>query len=126
MQRKPKMVKEFAQMHAAIWDPEGEVEHGFKRLIVHMVSRAADCQSCMAHNIGFALYKGVDEAKVAAIWEYNFSPLDSAVERFALDFALAAGAMPNDVKDEMFAQMRQHGSKTRSSKSSASFPFSVS
>lgn len=113
MQRKPKMVKGFAQMHAAVWDPEGEVDHGFKRLIGHMVSRSAGCQYCMAHNIGFALHKGIDEAKVAAIWEYNSSPLYSEAERVALDFALAAGAVPNDVTDEMFAQMRQHWSENQ-------------
>ena len=33
MQRRPKMAKAFAQMTASIWDPEGHVERGFKRLI---------------------------------------------------------------------------------------------
>ncbi len=113
MQRKPKLVKAFAQMYAAVWDPESEVEVGFKRLIAHMASRAAGCQYCMAHTAGGALHKGVDEAKVAAIWEYNSSPLYSAAERVALDFALAAGAVPNDVTDEMFAQLRQHWSENQ-------------
>ena len=29
----------------------------------------------------------------------------------ALDFALAAGSVPNDVTDEMFAEMRKHWSE---------------
>ena len=41
MQRKPKMVKAFAQMAAAIWDPNSKVDRGFKRLIAHVASRAA-------------------------------------------------------------------------------------
>ncbi len=32
MQRKPKMAKAFAQMTASIWDPEGKVDRGLKRL----------------------------------------------------------------------------------------------
>ena len=110
MQRKPKLVKAFAQMYAAVWDPESEVSPGFKRLIAHMASRAAGCQYCMAHTAGGAMHMGVEEEKLAAIWEYRSSPLYSEAERMALDFALAAGAVPNDVTDEMFAQMRLHWS----------------
>ncbi len=113
MQRKPKLVKAFMQLNAAVWDPEGEVDVGFRRLIALVASRAAGCQYCMAHTAGGALHKGVDEAKVAAIWEYNTSPLYSAAERVALDFALAAGAVPNDVTDAMFAQMREHWSENQ-------------
>src|SRR6266852_532400 len=32
MQRKPKMAKALAQMTASIWDPEGKVDRGLKRL----------------------------------------------------------------------------------------------
>jgi alkylhydroperoxidase family enzyme len=62
----------------------------------------------MAHTAGGALRLGVDEAKLAAIWEYATSPLYSAKERVALDFALAAAAVPNDVTDAMFAELRRH------------------
>jgi len=44
MQRKPKMVQAWAQMTAAVWDPESEVDRGFKRLLAHVASRAAGCQ----------------------------------------------------------------------------------
>ncbi len=43
MQRKPKLVKAFAQLSAAVWDPEGEVNLGFRRLIAHVASRAHGC-----------------------------------------------------------------------------------
>ena len=48
MQRKPKLAKALAQMTAAVWDPEGTVDRGFKRIIAHVASRAAGCQYCMA------------------------------------------------------------------------------
>src|SRR5437870_10562635 len=108
MQRKPKMVKAWAQMSAAVWDPESKVDRGFKRLIAHVASRAAGCQYCMAHTAGGAMHFGVDEAKVAAIWDYQTSPLYSEAERTALDVAVAAGSVPNAVTDEMFTALRKH------------------
>jgi uncharacterized peroxidase-related enzyme len=108
MQRRPKMVRALAQLAAAVWDPESSVDPGFKRLLAHFASRASGCQYCMAHTAGGALRLGVDEKKLDALWEYQASALYTAAERLALDFALAAAAVPNDVSDELFAKMRAH------------------
>jgi uncharacterized peroxidase-related enzyme len=108
MQRRPKMVRALAELAAAVWDPESTVDRGFKRLLAHFASRAAGCQYCMAHTAGGALRLGVSEAKLAALWDYRTSPLYTEAERLALDFALAAGAAPNEVSDELFAAMRRH------------------
>src|SRR5262249_13308196 len=108
MQRKPKMVKAWAQMLAAVWEPDSKVDRGFKRLIAHVASRAAGCQYCMAHTAGGAMHFGVDEEKVAAIWDYQTSPLYSEAERAALDVAVAAGSVPNAVTDDMFNELRKH------------------
>ena len=56
MQRKPKLVKALAQLTAAVWDPQGEVERGFKRLLAHVASRAAGCRYCMAHTAVIATF----------------------------------------------------------------------
>ena len=111
MQRRPKMVRALAQLAAAVWDPESSVDTGFKRLLAHFASRASGCQYCMAHTAGGALRLGVDEKKLDALWDYETSPLFTPAERIALDFALAAGAAPNEVTDEMFAAMRRHWSE---------------
>lgn len=111
MQRKPKMAKAFAQMTASIWDPESTVDRGLKRLIAHVSSRAAGCQYCMAHTAGGALHFGVEDKKLAAIWEYQTSPLFSAAERAALDLAVAGAAVPNAATDEMFVELRKHWSE---------------
>jgi uncharacterized peroxidase-related enzyme len=108
MQRKPKLAKALAQMTAAIWDPDGEVDRGFKRLVAHVASRAAGCQYCMAHTAGGALHFGIDEKKLAAVWEYRTDPLFDAAERAALDFAIAAASVPNAVSDDMFAELRKY------------------
>lgn len=110
MQRRPKMVQALAQLAAAMWDKESAVDVGFKRLLAHFASRASGCRYCMAHTVGGALRLGVDEKKLDALWDYRTSPLYSEAERLALDFALAAAAVPNDVTDELFAAMRKHWS----------------
>ena len=111
MQRKPKMVKGLAQLLAAIWEPDGAVDRGFKRLVAHVASRSAGCQYCMAHTAGGALVFGVDEKKVSAVWDYPTSPLFTAGERAALDLALSAGAVPNAASDEMFTELKKYWSE---------------
>ena len=111
MQRRPKMVKALAQLAAAVWDPASEVPVGFKRLLAHFASRASGCQYCMAHTAGGALRLGVDEQKLEALWDFRTSPLYSEAERAALEFALAAAAVPNEVSDTMFEAMRKHWSE---------------
>lgn len=111
MQRRPRMAKAFAQMTASIWDPDGTVDRGFKRLIAHVASRTAGCSYCMAHTAGGALHFGVDDQKLAAVWEYQVSPLFSAAERAALDLAVAGAAVPNAATDAMFVELRKHWSE---------------
>jgi alkylhydroperoxidase family enzyme len=67
----------------------------------------------MAHTAGGALLFGIAPEKVAAIWDFRVSPLYSAAERVALDFAIAAASQPNGVTAEMFAEMRKHWSETQ-------------
>jgi uncharacterized peroxidase-related enzyme len=110
MQRKPRLVQALAQLNAAVMDPEGEVDLGFRRLIGHVVSKVAGCLYCQAHTLLGAKNFGISDAKLADVWSYSSSPLYSQKERLALDFALAAASQPNAVTDEQFAQLQQHWS----------------
>jgi uncharacterized peroxidase-related enzyme len=111
MQRKPRLVQAFAQLNAAVMDPAGEVDLGFRRLIGHVASKAAGCLYCQAHTLLGAHNFGVSDEKLAAVWNYSDSPLYTDRERVALDFALAAAAQPNEVTDELFARLREHWSE---------------
>ena len=111
MQRRPKMVKGFGELTKAVMDPEGAVDLGLMRLIAHFSSRAAGCQYCEAHSLVAAKIHHVSQEKLDAIWDYRLSPLYTEAERVALDFALAAGSVPNAVDAELFARMRQHWSE---------------
>ena len=108
MQRKPKILKAFGALSAAVNDPEGKVPNNFKRLIGHVASRSAGCQYCMAHTAEGAHKQGIDDRKLDAVWDYQTSPLFTPAERAALDVAVAAGSVPNAVTDEMFLALKKH------------------
>jgi uncharacterized peroxidase-related enzyme len=108
MQRRPRLVQAFAQLNAAIMDPAGSVDLGLRRLVGHVASRAAGCRYCMAHTALGARNFGVSEEKLAAVWDYRSSPLYDERERAALDFALAAAAVPNEVDAALMQRMKAH------------------
>lgn len=108
MQRKPEIVKGFGVLTKAVMSAGGEVDLGFKRLLAHFASRAAGCQYCEAHSLIAAKIHGISDEKVAAVWEYQSSPLYTDAERVALDYALAAGSVPNAVDDGLMSRMKQH------------------
>lgn len=111
MQRRPNMVTGFGNLTRAVMDPDGPVELGFMRLVAHFASRAAGCQYCEAHSLVAAKIHGIEQDKLDAIWDYRTSELYSEAERVALDYALAAGSVPNAVDADLVARMKQHWSE---------------
>ena len=109
MLRIPGLAQALGAMNQAVMD-QGRVDAGFKRLVAHMASRAAGCSYCMAHTASGARLKGVDADQLDALWDYQRSPRFTPAQRIALDFALAAGQVPNAVDDALFARMREHWS----------------
>lgn len=111
MARRPSLARGLIALSRGVYDPKGEVDLGLKRLIGHVASMAAGCMYCRAHTATSALRHGVDEEKLAAIHDYPRSPLFSEAERAALDFAMCAASVPNDVTDELFQRLREHWSE---------------
>ncbi len=113
MQRKPEMVRAFGVLTRAVMSKTGEVDLGFMRLIAHFASRAAGCQYCEAHSLIAANIHGVSQQKLDAIWEFQTSELYSDGERVALEYALAAGSVPNGVTQELMDRMKKHWSENQ-------------
>ena len=111
MQRRPAIVHAFGELTAAVMDPDGAVDRGFKRLLAHFASRAAGCQYCEAHSLVAAGISGVAPEKIDAIWDYRTSELYTDAERAALDFALAAGSVPNGVDEAIMSRLKAHWSE---------------
>ena len=108
MQRVPAFAKAVVQMNRAVFGAGGKVDLGLKRLVAHVASYAAGCQYCKAHTTVSATRHGIDDEKMAAVYEYATNPLFSEPERVALDFALAAGSVPNGVTDELYDRLAEH------------------
>ena len=110
MGRKPEIVRGFRDLTQAVMRESSDVDPGFKRLAAHMASHAAGCQYCEAHSLIAADIHGVSQEKLDELWTYADSERYTERERVALDFALAAGSVPNDVDEEIMAAMREHWS----------------
>ena len=111
MALKPEMFKAFGGLVGQIMGP-GTLDPGLKSLIAFMASKGAGCNYCMAHTSeGAVMHRGIAQAKMDAIWEYERSDLFSDAERAALTVAQGAGATPNTVSDTDFAALKTHFSK---------------
>jgi uncharacterized peroxidase-related enzyme len=107
MARRPEILRAFSELITQIWNT-GTLPKALKPLVGIMASVAAGCRYCQAHEAVDAAQRGVDEAKVAAIWDFERSPLFDDGERAALRFARDASLVPNEVTPAHFEELRRH------------------
>jgi uncharacterized peroxidase-related enzyme len=107
MARRPEILRAFSELITQIWRT-GTVPVGLKPLIAIIASKAAGCQYCQAHEAVDAMMRGVSEEKIAAIWDFERSPLYSDAERAALRFARDASLVPNEVSPRHFEDLRRY------------------
>lgn len=107
MARRPEILEAFSDLITKIWRT-GTVPTQLKPLIAIVASTAAGCRYCQAHETVDARMRGVDEAKIADVWDFERSALYSDAERAALRFARDASLMPNQVTSEGFEELRRH------------------
>jgi len=84
-----------------------EVPAYLKDLIANVVSSAAGCRYCQAHTAHTAHGNGVSIQKLQNIWDFQSSDLFTDEERAALNFALAAGSVPNQVTTEHHSALKR-------------------
>lgn len=107
MAHKPAMLRAALPFMRAIYG-DGEVSFELKRLVAMMSSWSAGCQYCVAHTAHGAARLGVAEEKIAALSEFEKSPLFDEAERAALRVARDGGQVPCAVTDAQFAELRRH------------------
>jgi alkylhydroperoxidase family enzyme len=106
MARRPEILRAFSELITRIWRT-GTVPVGLKPLVA-IVASTAGCGYRQAHETVDATMRGVDEAKIAEIWDFERSPRYSEAERVALRFARDASVVPNAVTPEHFEELREH------------------
>ena len=80
-------------------------------MVAHVTSRANGCVYCTAHTFKNGADNGVPDDKLAAIWEFETSPLFSDAERAALRIAVTGGQCPAFATEEDMAELRRHFSE---------------
>ena len=107
MQRRPEIAKAFMALNQAVLY-EGTVSEELKMLISLIASQAAGCRYCQAHMANLSYIYKASAEKIAAVWEWETSPLFSEAERAALTLAFKASVLPNDVMAQDFDAARQY------------------
>jgi uncharacterized peroxidase-related enzyme len=107
MARRPEILRAFSELITQIWNT-GTLPKALKPLVGIVASVAAGCRYCQAHEAVDARERGVDDAKIADIWDFERSSRYDEAERAALRFARDAALVPNEVTPEHFDQLRLH------------------
>ena len=89
----------------------GQVDPALKRLIGIISSHTQGCTYCTAHAGYGANQLGVEAEKIAAVFEFETSPLFNAAERAALRVAWHGALQPSAVTDDDIAALTQHFSQ---------------
>lgn len=107
--RKPAILRAFSMLSREVIGVPGTVPLALKRLVALMASYTTGCMYCTAHTAESAAeVDGVPADKVAAIMQYETSPLFSAAERAALRMAQGAATVPNAVTDQDMEELKKH------------------
>ncbi|MBI4195154.1 MAG: carboxymuconolactone decarboxylase family protein [Betaproteobacteria bacterium] len=110
--RKPRIFRALRELRDAVIGDPGEVAPALRFMVAEVVSNAAGCRYCTAHNAESVVERGsVSEDKLRALWQFQGSPLFTPAERAALNLALAAGGCPPSVTDEHFLELKKHFSE---------------
>ena len=107
MQRRPNIARAFMALNQAVLY-EGTVSEELKMLVSLIASQAAGCRYCQAHMANLSSIYRASREKIAAVWDYQTSPLFSPAERAALHLAYRASLVPNEAGEEEFAALRQY------------------
>ena len=95
-------------IRAVVRNPDGKVDPALRWMVAHVTSRANGCVYCTAHTFKNGADNGVSDDKLAAIWEFETSPLFSAAERAALRIAVTGAQCPSYATKEDMAELRRH------------------
>lgn len=108
MMRRPRIAKAFIELNMAVMENKGRLSSAQKRLIAYVSSNITGCRYCQAHTIRAAERYGADAEQLEHVWEYKTHSAFSEAERAALDFAVAASVVPNEVDAELNARLHQY------------------
>ena len=105
--RSPRVFAAMALLYGALDRRRSPIEPPLRSLITVRVSQINHCAFCVDINAATLLKRGADMDKIAALSDWRDSPLFSARERLALDYAEAMTITGRGVDDALFARLRE-------------------
>lgn len=106
MQRRPAIAEAFIRLNKAVMENHGALTSEFKRLLALVSSQTTGCRYCQAHTALAAERFGAAADRIAAVWEFETSPLFTEAERAALALSIAASQVPNQVDQAVIDRAR--------------------
>jgi len=80
----------------------------YLELAIVVVSRLNECHYCVAHHKPFLAVTGLSDAGIDRLPEFLDHPELDEIDRVVVEYAIAAWTAPNQIRDELFARVRQH------------------
>ena len=108
MAQKPNILNAFTNLIDTVLRQKSELNQEMKWLTAYAVSMSAGCRYCQAHTAANGTKHGMLIQKTREILNYRQSTLFSEPERSVVEFALAAGEVPNAVERSHFDELRRH------------------
>jgi AhpD family alkylhydroperoxidase len=106
--RSPKVFVALASLYGALDRRSSPIEPALRSLVTVRVSQINWCTFCVDLNSATVLKRGVDPPKLAALAEFEASPLFSDREKAALGYAEAVTYSDRRVTPEHFARLRRY------------------
>ncbi len=106
--RTPRLFAGFSRMYRAVDSAKSPLEPALRSLLMVRISQINHCPFCVDLNASILLERGADDAKAAALDEWQTSDLFDEPERTALDYAEAMTLSDRDVDDELMARVKTH------------------
>lgn len=106
--RTPKVFMAVALLYGALDRRSSPIEPALRALVTVRVSQINWCAFCVDINSATVLKRGVDQAKLSALSDFETSPLFSEREKAALAYAEAMTYSDRHPTDTHFTRLRRH------------------
>jgi alkylhydroperoxidase family enzyme len=106
---RPAILRALIELTYATTGTEGTVvDRPLKQAMFFLASKTRSCDHCQAHTGRNLALMNIPSEKIAAVWEFETSPLFDDRERAALRLARDSAFVPNEVTDEHFVELRKY------------------
>lgn len=104
--RTPRVLMAFQRLYRALDRGTSPIAPALRSLLMVRISQINVCPFCIDLNASHALGRGISEAKLWALAEFETSPLFSAEEKAALAFAEAVTITGRTIDDALKARLK--------------------